>query len=395
MQNQHVTLLTILAVSLFICGCPSYKTVQCIEDSNCDLYPGGVCITAIETGHKWCAHPDSSCPSGLRYDKDGKYPETGDGLSGVCVVQSDAGRSDAAVSVPPASCSVIPYACGINGNDSCCSSPPVSGGTYFRSYDVAGDSASGAKDAPASISSFRLDKYEVTVGRFREFVAANRGTGAHPPVAGTGAHPKLPGSGWQDGWNASLVTDTAAIVAAVKCDATYQTWTDTPGLNETRPINCVTWYEAMAFCIWDGGYLPTEAEWNYAATGGEQQRAYPWSNPPGLASIDGTYASYACLGDGNQGCASIDLQSVGTKPKGDGRWGQSDLAGNVAEWTLDESATYVSPCEDCANLAPAMDRTARGGDFFYGPDRLRTASRDYPTPTQRNAFTGARCARAP
>ncbi len=48
------------------------------------------------------------------------------------------------------------------------------------------------------------------------------------------------------------------------------------GSNENQPINCVTWYEAFAFCISDGGYLPTAAEWNYAAAGGSDQRAYPF-----------------------------------------------------------------------------------------------------------------------
>jgi len=39
-------------------------------------------------------------------------------------------------------------------------------------------------------------------------------------------------------------------------------------------INCITWYEAMAFCIWDGGYLPTEAEWD-ALRGGARTNGYP------------------------------------------------------------------------------------------------------------------------
>jgi formylglycine-generating enzyme required for sulfatase activity len=199
--------------------------------------------------------------------------------------------------------------------------------------------------------------------------------------------------------------DKTALVAGVQCDSKYQTWTDTPGANEHRPMNCVTWYEAMAFCAWDGGYLATEAEWNYAAAGGIQQRAFPWSNPAGsLTPLDGSHASYFdgtdCVGDGMPGCAVTDLVAVGGKPDGDGRWGQSDLAGNVSEWTLDWSATYASACTDCANLTVATNRVIRGGSFIYvdtngyDPFILRTSNRHANDPTLRNRGLGVRCARS-
>ena len=257
---------------------------------------------------------------------------------------------------------------------------------YYRSYDKAGDGSSGNTSYPATVSTFRLDKYEVTVGRFRAFVNAGKGTQASPPVSGAGAHAAIAGSGWNMSWNTSLTADKAALIAAVKCSASYQTWTDTPGANEARPMNCITWYEAMAFCIWDGGYLPTEAEWNYAATGGSEQRAYPWSSPAGSPSIDATRANYS---------PSSGTTPAGAKSAGDGRWGQSDLAGNVLEWTLDWNDTYVTPCADCALVGSGTDRVFRGGCFLDGAPGLRAGRRDYITPALRHYITGVRCARTP
>lgn len=254
---------------------------------------------------------------------------------------------------------------------------------------------------PATISNFRLDKYEVTVARFRAFVNAGMGTQTSPPTAGAGAHAKIPGSGWDANWNTFLAENPAALAAAMRCDATFETWTDMPGANENRPANCLTWYEAMAFCAWDGGYLPTEAEWNLAAAGGDEQRAYPWSIPPAsLLGLDSSHASYSddtgCVGDGMPGCTRADLTMVGNKSAGDGRWGQSDLAGNVSEWMLDVYATtYVNPCTDCTVLSGASARVLRGGAFVTVAVGLRAAGRTARIPTARDTAVGVRCARTP
>jgi formylglycine-generating enzyme len=229
-------------------------------------------------------------------------------------------------------------------------------------------------------------------------VQAGMGTQSNPPPPGAGAHAKINGSGWDANWNTKLVANTGALTAAVKCNATFQTWTDTPGANEDRPMNCLTWYEAMAFCAWDSGYLPTEAEWNYAAAGGDEQHAYPWSSPSAPLALDGSHASYFdgtnCVGDGMAGCASTDLVPVGTKPDGHGQWGQLDLSGNVAEWTLDWLSVYPSPCMDCANLTVASDRVTRGGSFGQTAFYMRTVSRSPFAPANRSHGTGVRCARA-
>jgi formylglycine-generating enzyme len=210
------------------------------------------------------------------------------------------------------------------------------------------------------------------------------GTQASPPAAGAGAG--ITGSGWDSAWNTNLPANTDALKAAMKCDSTYQTWTDTAaGGNESRPQNCVNWYEAFAFCAWDGGRLATEAEWNYAAAGGSEQREYPWGS-----GIDYTKASYLCMGDGNTTCALTDFIVVGSKPAGNGKWGHADLAGNVWEWTLDRYADpYSMPCNNCANLTSPYDRVKRGGGFANRAEYLTSSVRSVNFQYE----TGSRCAR--
>lgn len=248
---------------------------------------------------------------------------------------------------------------------------------------------------PATVSDFRLDRYEVTVGRFRTFVQAGMGTQANPPAAAAGAHPWITSSGWDPAWNARLPANTADLIARLECEPPNFTWTDAPEANENLPMVCISWYEAVAFCAWDGGFMPTEAEWNYAAAGGSEQRAYPWSSPPGSLSIDCSYTNFEDVG----GICAPNGKSnrVGSEsPKGDGRWGQADLAGNAYEWTLDGYlGSYKNPCVDCVESSVGSGPVVRGGSFVYGAPVLRTGRRLDVSRSYRGGGLGVRCASAP
>jgi formylglycine-generating enzyme required for sulfatase activity len=282
-----------------------------------------------------------------------------------------------------------PTTCGPNGDDDCCVSPAVPGGTFSRSYD---DVTYTDSTYVATISSFHFDKYDVTVGRFRAFLAAYPGS---IPAAGAGKNPNDPNDpGWNTSWNALMPATSADLSAVLPVDTEGQTgtWTDTPGANETRPIGTVTWFEANAFCAWDGGRLPTEAEWNYAAAGGNEQRVYPWSTPPTSTTVDQTYADYNPADDGPGAMDPVGSQS----PKGDGKWGQSDLVGNIWQWMYDnyDDPYAQSPCDDCADEPQASVNALRGGSAFHGTDWLPVSIRHSASAaTPRWADVGFRCAR--
>ncbi|MBK7579859.1 MAG: SUMF1/EgtB/PvdO family nonheme iron enzyme [Myxococcales bacterium] len=289
--------------------------------------------------------------------------------------------------------------CG-SGGGSCCDSPKLPAGTFKRSYD--GGNFTNATYT-ASVSEVRLDRYEVSVARFRKFAEA--WLGGWRPDDGAGKHDHLNGgSGLKDGaaggayevgwekasWDAKLPTTIQAWDAALACDAKHS-WASAPGSTDRSAINCVTWYDASAFCIWDGGFLPSEAEWNYAAAGGSEQRVYPFSSPASSSTIDCSYANFAgCIP--TTGIAGVDALS----PKGDGKWTHANLAGNVREWTQDwYSETYPLPCTNCGHLSPMTERAARGSDFLNNTFTAQSSVRLHGVPEKREGGYGIRCARVP
>ena len=365
--------------------------VACGASKTCVLVGNDASCTGV------CAPAQKQCSgNGLQTcNASGQY-----GGAVACGASTPFCYSGACTATPP-SCQGLAATCGASSNESCCTSPSVTGGTFNRSNDVA---------APATVSSFRLDKYEVTVGRFRKFVTAV--VAGWTPAAGSGKHSHLNGGaglinsgagagnepGWDTAWNTNLHAAKATWdgTGSLACNATYQTWTASSGGNEMRPINCVNWYQSAAFCIWDAGFLPSEAEWNYAAAGGSNQRTYPWgATAPGA---NANLAVYGCYFNGSGSCSGFtNIAPVGSVAAGNGlSYGQADLAGNVWEWNLDwYAATYVSPCNNCANVTVASNRVRRGGSFGFNASYLLSSYRDGRTPGNRGTVIGLRCARTP
>ena len=243
------------------------------------------------------------------------------------------------------------------------------------------------------MSDFRLDNYEITVGRFKKFVAAFAQPAAAQPATGSGKNPNNAADpGWDTAWDTGSLANAAALTAAVACSATYQTYT---GGDDSLPMNCLDWFEAEAFCIWDGGRLPTEAEWNYAASGGTLHRVYPWGDTApdcSYANFDGGGGTNYCVAPGTGGVNRVGSESS----KGDGYFGQADLAGNVWEWVQDWYADpyRTTSCNNCANLSSSTLRVFRGGSFTYDASSLLCSFRNGSPVSYRGSGLGARCARA-
>ena len=347
------------------------------------------------------------CFGPAEYDCDGKLCGD-DGCGGQCPpgcgVGEDCNSSGRCrLSGPFLSCPGNDADCPDSDNKvSCCDSRLVPGGTFPMGRCERGVHEPGCDDYysdgyadevpehAVTVSDFYLDTYEVTVGRFREFV---RSFSTAEPAPGAGEHPLIPGSGWQAAWNGEIPESEEALRETLKCSADEYTWTDADSDYENHPINCVSWYEAFLFCIWDGGRLPTEAEWEYAATGGYKNRFYPWGrDTPYLPPKRANYL-------GNEGESRFD---VGSYPAGVSRGLQHDMAGSMLEWTLDwYDADWYSgdglSCVDCANLSsnPFDGRVRRGGCWTDEATELRNAYRSYRDPSSRSFLTGFRCARSP
>jgi sulfatase modifying factor 1 len=142
------------------------------------------------------------------------------------------------------------------------------------------------------------------------------------------------------------------------------------GVTDKHPVVNVTWQDADAYCEWKGGRLPTEAEWEAAAMGGERTR----------------YSGGKNIGD----VASRRYLSKIAK-HGQNNYGLFDMTGNAAEWCAD---WYREDCDAFTDTNKEMtgEKVIRGGHYASSLDELKVVFRDKAPPETASPYIGFRVA---
>ncbi|MGE3976368.1 MAG: SUMF1/EgtB/PvdO family nonheme iron enzyme [Nitrospira sp.] len=198
-----------------------------------------------------------------------------------------------------------------------------------------------------TLDGFYMDKFEVIVARYAEFVRAkNRSKPDYWDQVDSSKHRNLPVVG-------------------------------------------VDWHDAKAYCEWAGKRLPTEAEWEKAARGTDG-RTYPWGNEQPTARLANFGKDGLTTNIYDDRLAPVDNYEAGNSP-----YGLHHMAGNVWEWTADwydENYYGNSPERNPTGPSGGGYRALRGGSWVDDPVNVRSATRVRDTPSLRVGHFGFRCA---
>jgi len=152
--------------------------------------------------------------------------------------------------------------------------------------------------------------------------------------------------------------------------------------DDELPVTYVSHPDALAFCAWAGVRLPSEAEWERAARGGDE-RLWPWGD-------EIPTPARACFGQDIGNPAAVGCLAEGASAEG-----VLDLAGNVWEWVSTSYRPYPYDAEDGRERPEGSQaRVVRGGSFLSGPDELRCSFRQPLHPGARDHYVGFRVAAA-
>ena len=219
------------------------------------------------------------------------------------------------------------------------------------------------------LSSFYMDKYEVTNVQYKRFLEA-----------------------------ITLAPDSSLLHPDQPPGHAMHQHFMSPGVSpDQHPAVGMSWYAAFAYCRWAEKRLPTEAEWEYAARGtGAAYNKYPWGNKdPGA---DGIWrANYHPAGGTGREDGYKMTAPIGSFPDGVSPFGIMDMAGNAEEWVSDWlKLDYYTLSKGIKNpLGPASGavKVIKSGSYVVNKYHLRIATRLYGRPDSKSDKLGFRCAK--
>ncbi len=230
---------------------------------------------------------------------------------------------------------------------------------------------------PVEVAPFSISKTAVTNAEFLDFVDAG----------GYRARELWSSPGWV--WREKAAAEHPLYW---KCEdgAWSERFFDGWGpIRERAPVVHVGWYEAEAYCTWAGRRLPSEAEWECAASTAPNvpgKRLFPWGD-----DLDSLAANLGFIS-----CGAVDVDAY---PQGDSGWGCRQMLGNVWEWTASAFYPYPgfvvdTPYREYSAPWFGYPKVLKGGAWATSPNLVTNTHRNFFEPTRRDVFAGFRtCAR--
>lgn len=228
------------------------------------------------------------------------------------------------------------------------------------------------------LDAFQIDRFPVTNGDYQRFMADD----------GYARKELWSGNGWD--W-----VQTFAVEAPEYWFRRDGEWiVDAFGVKDVvdprRPVQHVSWFEADAFARWAGARLPTEFEWEVAASydpASGQARKHPWGDREGTAK------------DANLDQQLFAPAPIGSYPSGASAFGCEQMEGDVWEWTSSDFQPYPGfvafPYSEYSEpFFGTQFKVLRGGSWATCPGVARTTFRNWDSPLKRPIFAGFRCARS-
>ena len=278
---------------------------------------------------------------------------------------------------------------------------PIAGGRFRMGTDSSEGYVEDG-EGPArwvTLSAFEMAPTPVTNREFREFVRATRYiTQAEALGSSFVFYLQVPAS-----MRSGMRPVSPELTWWLSVDGACWQRPAGPGSSVTdlldHPVVHVSWHDALAYCRWRGVSLPTEAQWEYAARAGHDQRRFPWGEdlrPEGQVmcqSWQGDFPAHPAPG------WQPGTQPVRTFPPND--WGLYDMVGHVWAWCADTFSSYYhlrTPEMNPLMAGNGAKQSMRGGSFLCHDsycNRYRLAARGSNSPHSSSSNCGFRVVSSP